>query len=822
MLSKTYTISQIRQIINAKGAIATDLQITDLLTDSRKVNNPATSVFFALQGRRDGRDFIGELYRAGVLSFVVNRLPTDPDSYPQANFLIVPDVLHALQALAVYHRAQFKLEVIGITGSNGKTIVKEWLYQLLCLDMQIVRNPKSYNSQIGVALSVWQINAHHNLGIFEAGISTTGEMERLEPMLRPTVGVLTHMGAAHNEGFANMEQKLEEKLKLFTHTELLVYHYDTLLAYSKPLPGKRRFTWSKKYNDADLYIFNETVVGDKQYLRGRYKGNNIECLIPFIDEASVENAITCWATMLALGYDAAVIDSRMEHLVPVSMRMELKQGINNCSLIDDSYNSDIQSLEIALNFLNQQSQHPVRTLILSDIFQSGLEEQVLYQQVADLILQKKVDKFIGVGKAIGAYRSLFRLPSNLFFEDTNSLLQHLPELDLKDETILIKGSRSFEFERISKVLVQKAHETVLEINLNALQNNLNYYKSKLKPGVKLMAMVKAFSYGSGSFEIANLLQFNKVDYLAVAYIDEGISLRNAGIKLPIMVLNTESSAFDKMLEFGLEPEIYSYKLLDDFIKFAQDKNISAYPVHIKIDTGMHRLGFEEFEIPQLCDLLNDNRYIKVRSMLSHLVASDAEVHDAFTQKQIDLFEKICKQIEGDLGYTMIKHIANTSGINRWPDAQFDMVRLGIGLYGIDSSIKEDPGPLQTVASLKTSVSQVKRVKAGDTIGYNRNGRLVTDGKIATVRIGYADGYLRAFGNGVGSMLVNGVLAPTVGNVSMDMCMIDVTNIPVEEGDEVIVFNENVKIQELARQINTIPYEILTNVSQRVKRVYFYE
>jgi alanine racemase len=823
MAGHPYSITDIQQIIGATGTVAHKSTITNLLTDSRKINDPAASLFFALSGRRDGHEFIGDVYKAGVRSFVISKLPKDVALFKDVNFLVVHDVLKALQKLAAHHRAQFDLNVIGVTGSNGKTIVKEWLYQLLCADKNIVRNPKSYNSQIGVALSVWQIGEQNNLGIFEAGISTTGEMKRLEHMIKPTIGVLTHMGSAHDEGFESPEQKLEEKLKLFAHSSLFIYHYEALLNYTGTIPGKSRFSWSRKFKEVDLFVFSETIIKKKYYLRASFKGNEIECLVPYIDDASVENAIVCWATMLALGYDPKVCDERLERLVPVSMRMELKQGINNCSIIDDSYNSDIQSLEIALNFLNQQNQHQKRTLILSDIFQSGLADKVLYQQVADLITQKKVDKLIGVGKAISAQAELFKLKEKHFFENTNALLSAQPELNFEDETILIKGSRAFEFERVSHALVQKAHETVMEINLNALQNNLNYYKSKLDPGVKIMAMVKAFSYGSGSYEVANVLQFNRVDYLAVAYIDEGVGLRNAGITLPIMVLNPESSAFDKMTEFNLEPEIYSFTLLDEFVKFAQANSITAYPIHIKIDTGMRRLGFEDFEIETLCDLLENNKYVNIRSVFSHLVASDAEIHDAFTLKQIQAFEKAYQQIEKVLDYKFLKHISNTSAISRWHSAEFDMVRLGIGLYGIDGAIKDEINPLQPVATLKTSVSQVKKILAGETVGYNRNGSLTRDGKIATVRIGYADGYLRAFGNGVGKMLVKGILVPTVGNVSMDMCMLDVTEVPdVKEGDEVMIFNEEYKIEELAKQINTIPYEILTNVSQRVKRVYFYE
>jgi UDP-N-acetylmuramoyl-tripeptide--D-alanyl-D-alanine ligase len=533
MLVNQYSISNIQQITGATGSIVDDLLIINLLTDSRKINNPPASLFFALNGRRDGHDFITDVYEFGVRSFVISK-SIDQSNFPEANFLMVSDVLIALQKLAAHHRARFDLDVIGITGSNGKTIVKEWLYQLLCPDKKIVRNPKSFNSQIGVALSVWQIEEQHNLGIFEAGISTVNEMDRLEPMIKPTLGVLTHMGSAHDEGFTSPEQKLEEKLKLFINCERVVYNYDSLLKYTGQVPGKTQFCWSRKFEAVDLYVFSETIIKGNYYLRAIYKGKEIECLVPFVDEASVENAIVCWATLLALGYDTQTCDDRIEKLVPVSMRMELKQGINDCSIIDDSYNSDIQSLEIALNFLNQQNQHPKRTLILSDIFQSGLEQAVLYKHVAELLADKKIDKFIGVGKAISAHHEMFNIPEKHFFTDTAELLPALTNLNFEDETILIKGSRSFEFERVSRSLVQKAHETVMEINLNALQNNLNFYKSKLGPGVKIMAMVKAFSYGSGSFEVANMLQFNKVDYLAVAYIDEGIALRNA--ELPCLLL----------------------------------------------------------------------------------------------------------------------------------------------------------------------------------------------------------------------------------------------------------------------------------------------
>ncbi|MBB5394677.1 bifunctional UDP-N-acetylmuramoyl-tripeptide:D-alanyl-D-alanine ligase/alanine racemase [Mucilaginibacter sp. AK015] len=819
-MQNTYTINDVKEVINAGGTVVEDTAISVLLTDSRRINNPTGALFFALGGRRDGHEFIADAYTSGVRNFVVNH---QPDTImPDANFLVVADVLAALQTLAAHRRKQYDIEVIGITGSNGKTIVKEWLYQLMCPEKTIVRNPKSYNSQIGVPLSVWQMNQTHNLGIFEAGISAPGEMDKLEAIIQPTIGVLTHIGTAHDEGFESPEQKLSEKLKLFKNCKKLVYNYEALLDYKDELKLRDCFSWSRKFNLVDLYVFSETTISGKYYMRAIYQEKEIECLLPFRDEASIENAIVCWATMLAMGYSPADADDRIERLAAVSMRLELKHGINDCSIIDDSYNSDIQSLEIALNFLTQQNQHQKKTLILSDIYQSGLQQEALYRQVAEMVSAKQVDRLIGVGTFLQQYKDYFNLPQMHFYADTASLLKEMNRLHLHDETILIKGSRSFGFERISRALGQKAHETVLEINLNTLLSNLNFYKARLTPGVKIMAMVKAFSYGSGTFEVANMLQYNKVDYLAVAYTDEGIALRDTGITLPIMVLNPEPLAYDKLVANKLEPAIYSFSLLDEFVKFAQDEEIYNYPVHIKIDSGMHRVGFEGFEIEALCDLLEINPYIQVQSVYSHLVASDAEQHDLFTLQQISIFEKAFTQIEEALGYKVIKHISNTSGIIRWPNAHYDMVRLGIGLYGVDAAVPREESGLQPVATLKTTVSQVKKMAAAETIGYNRNGSLKADGKIATVRIGYADGYLRAFGNGVGRMLVNGTLVPTVGNITMDMCMLDVSNVEVKEGDEVIVFNEQQRIEELALQIGTIPYEILTNISQRVKRVYFYE
>ncbi|GAB2685766.1 bifunctional UDP-N-acetylmuramoyl-tripeptide:D-alanyl-D-alanine ligase/alanine racemase [Mucilaginibacter koreensis] len=819
MHSGSYSVSFIAIITHARGRVVNDYQVNELVTDSRRITHAKQSLFFALKGRRDGHDFISEAYAAGIRSFIVELLP---EVMPEdANFLLVEDVLNALQQLAAYYRGGFQLPIIGITGSNGKTIVKEWLYQLLAADEHIVRNPKSYNSQIGVPLSVWQIGKEDTLGIFEAGISTIDEMEALEPIIRPTIGVLTHIGAAHNEGFRSLSEKITEKLKLFAHSNLVVYQFETLLNYQEYLPQRRHFTWSYLYQEADLYVTGQQLQGSQTHIEAVFNQEKITCLIPFHDEASVENAITCWAVLLAMGYHPAEIKKRLSLLSAVSMRLELKNGRNNCSVIDDSYNSDLQSLEIALNFLNQQNQHPVRTLILSDIYQSGLQAETLYRQVADMVKQKGVDRFIGVGEQLVAHQNYFQCPEAHFYTQTNDLLQALPDLHFQNETILIKGARLFGFEEVSQALGQKVHGTVMEINLNALINNLNYYRSQLQPGVKLMAMVKAFSYGSGTFEVANVLQYNKADYLAVAYVDEGVALRQTGITLPIMVLNPEPSAFQQLIAYHLEPEIYSLSQLQELLSHLQSGG-SPYPVHIKIDTGMHRLGFAPEELGQLCQILQQNTSIKVQSVFSHLVASDAAEHDDFTLQQFAQFEKACLQLQTVVMYPFLKHILNTSGISRWPQAQYNMVRLGIGLYGVDAAVPASSGKLQPVATLKTSIAQIKDIRAEETIGYNRKGVLHKDGRTATVRIGYADGYLRAFGNGVGQMLVNGKLAPTVGNIAMDMCMIDVSDIEVNEGDTAILFNEQHPIEELARQIGTIPYEILTNVSQRVKRVYFYE
>ncbi len=819
MTQALYSISRIAEILNAKSVLPKpQAMVSKLLTDSRTVIDPTESLFFAITAQRDGHHFISSAYKNEVRNFVVAD-EAFVSKYPDANFIIVPDVLKALQDLAAYNRKEHDLKVIGITGSNGKTVVKEWLYQLLASDYNIIRSPKSFNSQIGVPLSVWQITPSHDLGIFEAGISTRAEMEPLAAIIAPTIGILTNIGEAHNGGFESKIEKLTEKLKLFNDVELLIYapEYTAGIALTD-LPGQKKFSWSTTL-PADLKIsFIEPIEG-RSYIRATYQEKEIECLIPFSDRASVENGIICWATLLAMGYSPEEADLRLEKLTPISMRLELINGIENCSIIDDSYSADISSLAIALDFLNQQNQHPKKTLILSDIYETGKTNEVLYAEIAALLQHKNLNRLIGIGTNISAFAHLFELECS-FFESTQSFISQLPGIHFANETILIKGSRRFEFSKISKLLTQKIHDTILEINLNALAANLQFYRSKLSAGVKAMAMVKAFSYGSGSFEIANLLQYHKVDYLAVAYADEGIALRKAGITLPIMVMSPEPSAFDAMVKHQLEPEIYNLAVLKSFLNFLPTYT-TDFPIHLKLDTGMHRLGFEEKDLPALLAILKNNNSVKVISIFTHLVASDQALHDDFTTHQLKQFTNLYEQIANTIGYQTIKHALNTSGITRWPSAHFDMVRIGIGLYGFDSALPDNKG-LQTVAVLKTTVTQVKELNPGETVGYSRKGILPNGGKIATVKIGYADGYARSFGNGVGKMLVNGELVPTIGSICMDMCMLDITGLHVNTGDEVIVFDSQHTIVDLANQIGTIPYEILTNISQRVKRVYFYE
>ncbi len=828
----TYSILDIANFIHAAHGNLRDNDIEFLLIDSRKLIYPEKSLFFALHSnRKDGHEFINELYEKGVRSFVVQKQYSI--KITGANFLIVEDVLAALQQLAAHHRENFKqsdtlasIPVIGITGSNGKTIVKEWLYQLLRADEHIVRSPRSYNSQIGVALSIWQMNQTHSLAIFEAGISTKNEMNALRNMIRPTIGVFTGIGHAHSEGFENRFEKLEEKVKLFRFTEHTVFAINELTLDEQELiqlQFPKAFTWSRK-STASLQILSEEWLGATTSINAVIAGREEKIVIPFADPISIDNAITCWCVLKLLGYSSEIICERMKILEPVEMRMQLKMGINNCYLINDSYSNDLSSLSLALSYLKQQAGGQKTTLILSDILQAGISDQELYQQVALEMAQQKLQRFIGIGAHISAFKLFFlalAIPCD-FYDSTDSFLQESTHHLFQNEYILLKGARVFEFERISKWLEKQQHQTVMEINLTAMLHNLKSYQQKLKPATKVMAMVKAFSYGSGTVEVARLLEFHKVDYLAVAYADEGIVLRKAGIRLPIMVMSPDEASFDSLLEYHLEPELFSNNIFHSFEQYIQKQGITNFPVHIKFNTGMNRLGFEVTEANAIALNIQKSHNFLVKSAFSHLAASESEEMDSFTLEQARLFNRACDDLTNVLGYSFIKHLSNTAAIFRKPELQYDMVRLGIGLYGVDTANEKELA-LQTVASLKSTVAQIRTVQENETIGYNRKGKLNRLSKIATVRIGYADGFNRKLGNGRVSIFVKGKLAPVIGNVCMDMTMIDITDIPdVLEGDQVEIFGNNLSIQQLAEWSETIPYEIMTGISQRVKRVYLEE
>ena len=819
----TYSSSIIADILKANTFIDSPSEtntIEQILTDSRRLRDPKQTVFFALKSERNnGAKYIDDLYKKDVRVFVLQD-EIDFSSFPKASFIVVKDSLKALQVLAEAHRKTFDIPVIGIAGSNGKTIIKEWLFELLKKDKKIVRTPRSYNSQIGVPLSVWMLEKDTELGIFEAGISKDGEMGHLQKIIQPTIGIFTNIGDAHQENFIDYKHKILEKIKLFTKTDTIIYCKDNQLidlqfSNSRLFEGTKLLTWSEKYS-SDLRVLDKRIENGKTYISAKYLNKDIELQIPFVDFASYENIVHIWLLMLHWGYKQSTIQERVLLLNQVGMRLEQKQAVNNCTLINDSYNSDIGSLNIALDLLLQQNQHENRTLILSDILQTGRDKSILYKEVSELIASKKVNRFIGIGSDLQSVPKLF--PENSkFYTDTQDFLEQVKIDDFKNEVILLKGARKFEFEQISNYLQNKSHETVLEVDLSNLIHNVNYYRSLLKPNVKLMAMVKAFSYGAGSIEVANVLQYHKVDYLAVAYADEGVSLREAGISLPIMVMNPEEMSFDQMIRHQLEPEIYSFRILKSYYN-AVRKNGTVYaPLHLKIETGMNRLGFMEGEVDDLILFITQNPTLKIASVFSHLSGSDDALFDDFTEQQILTFSKISKKIQDSVSYPISKHIANTNGIMRHPNAQFDMVRLGIGMYGIASTNQDK---LKEVNSLYTRISQIKKVNAQDSIGYNRAGKIENGGRIAIIPIGYADGIRRNLSNGKGLFMINGEMVPIIGNVCMDMCMLDVSKVDCKEGDKVIVFGKDYPISNITEQTGTIEYEILTGISQRVKRVYF--
>ncbi len=825
-----YSVNTICEILKCGGQIVSPTaEIEHLLTDSRNVVFGEKALFFAIHGKQlNGHLYISQAHAAGVRNFVVEKMPEI--LFSDSNYILVNNSVNALQQIVAYHRNAFLIPVIGITGSNGKTIVKEWLYHLLKIKYDIVRSPKSYNSQIGVPLSVWEMDEKNEIAIFEAGISQPNEMDFLETILHPEIGIITNITNAHNEGFKNAEVKTEEKLKLFKHSNCIIYRKD-YTNIDKLIPNKiHKISWSTvKENNADAFIQDIEILTHETLFTVFYKNNHFHFNIPFTDAASLENAVHAILSAIYIleiknDLNANTIEllTRQAASFPsISMRLELKKGIGNTILINDAYSADIASLQIALQFLNHHAATLNKTVILSDFDESGEEASKLYQKIASLLKTNGIKTFYGIGESISSYKDYFTGIKTIFFTDANDFIQNINIADIESEIILLKGARRFQLEKITTLLSLKTHGTVLNIHLNNLVHNLNTYRALLNPGVKTMAMVKAFSYGSGQAEIARLLSHNRVDYLAVAYTDEGIELRRLGIKLPIMVLNPEPESFEQIIQYQLEPELYSFRILELFVKNLKSKNaaISEFPVHIKLDTGMHRLGFEPKDAENLVSELMETTQIRVKSIFSHLSSADEPEQEEFTREQIQLFDSFSKKIMDKLKYPVLRHIINSPGIIQFVDAQFDMVRLGIGLYGVDPSASIQD-KLLPVSSLLSNIAQIKDLKAGDSVGYGRAFIADKPMRIAIINIGYADGFSRKMGLGVGSVAIAGKKAAVVGRVCMDMTMVDITDIQhVKEGDEVEIFGEIISISDYAKKQGTIAYEIMTSISQRVKRVY---
>lgn len=792
-----YSIVKVTTLIGARRYGEADANIGWLLTDSRSLCFPEATLFFAIKtDRNDGHKYIDDLYRSGVRNFVIEKLPEEyAETYPDANFLMVPSTLKALQRLAERHRDEFDIPIIGITGSNGKTIVKEWLYQLLMPTRVVTRSPRSYNSQIGVPLSVWLLDERTEIGLFEAGISMPGEMAALSGIIQPTIGIITNIGQAHQENFGSMDEKCREKMRLFHDAKVVFYNAD-----------------------------DETIKANIGMLKcEKVPFHPYEGEMPFIDRASKENAGACAAVARYLGLTDKEIADGMRRLEPVAMRLEVKQGQHGCILINDSYNSDINSLDIALDFMQrrQDTSHGGQlpeTLILSDIYQSGVAQETLYGEVSTLVKERGVQKIIGIGEQISQQKDVFDIAEKYFFESTSDFIDSEVFDNLHDEIILIKGARKFGFDHITELLEQKVHETILEVNLNAVVDNLNFYRSFLRPETKMVCMIKADGYGSGAVEIAKTLQEHRVDYLAVAVADEGVTLRKAGITSNIMIMNPEMTSFKTMFDYELEPEVYSFRLLEALIRAARKEGITGYPVHIKLDTGMHRLGFNPKEdMPRLIDRLQHQKALTPRSVFSHFVGSDSDDFDNFSAMQFRLFDEASSQLQAAFTHKILRHIDNSAGIEHFPERQLDMCRLGIGLYGVDS---RDNRILHNVCTLKTTILQLRKVPKEETVGYSRRGVLTRDSVIAAIPIGYADGLNRHLGRGKCYCLVNGKPAPYIGNICMDVAMIDVTGIDCREGDTVEIFGDHLPVTVLSDAIDTIPYEVLTGISNRVKRVYF--
>ena len=827
-----YSITEISNVLEVTGGriIDEDALVSQLLTDSRSLTNPDETIFFALRTEADdGHNYIPDLYYKGVRNFVV---ATDYHALPEcsgANYIAVDSPLDALQTLATYHRRRFReLPVIGITGSRGKTTVKEWLYQLLKDDYRIVRSPRSYNSQIGVPLSLWDIDNNTDLAIIEAGISTTGEMDNLQSMIRPTIGIITNLGSEHNDGFASMEQKAREKAKILFNCECIVYCADDPLVTHTIAPLVESdvalgMSWSRNHCEAPLQVDGTDRDDHGITIHYTCDDESSTVTIPFTADRDLDNAITCLAVLLHLGIPRDVIAQRMAVLTPVGTRLNVIEGVNNCTVIVDSYTSDYNSLTPALNFMTRRAGNRPCTVILSDLSNESYSGDELYIRVSELLKTKRVNRLIGIGKEMCTYQRYFNdVPHAHFFDDTQEFISHFAKGDFEEETILIKGDPKFGFSQIINQLEAKQHITVMEVDLNALAHNFKFFKSLIKPGTKTVGMVKASGYGAGSYEIAKTLQDCGCDYLAVAVQDEGVELRKASITMPVIVLNPNGVNYKAMFQYRLEPELYSLEMAHDLIKEGMRYGVHDFPVHIKIDSGMHRLGFTREQLPELIALLKTQDVITPISVFSHLSVADEPGQDAYTQAQFDYFDECSLMLQESFDHHIMRHVLNTSGIVRFPERQYDMVRIGIGLYGIKTLFDGSEDALMPVSALRSIIISIKEWPAGTTVGYGRHGLLERDSRIATVNIGYADGFDRHFGNGRVSMWVGGKLCPTVGNVCMDAVMIDVTDVPCKVGDTVEIFGEHVPVEQLSEARGTIPYEILTSVSPRVKRVYYRE
>ncbi len=825
---KNYSAHDISAIQGVKRFGAVNNQVVrHLLIDSRKLISPVDSIFFAIRTTsNDGHLYIDELYAKGVRLFVVSALP-DTSQYPEATFFLTDDVVGVLQSIAASHRKLFSFPVIAITGSNGKTIVKEWLYHLLQPVVEIARSPRSFNSQLGVPLSIWQMGSQHQLAIIEAGISKKGEMSKLFDVIHPTIGLITNLGAAHAEGFATDAEKLEEKLKLFNEVQTLVYCKDHLLIHNY-LEGhaalksaKQLISWGVDPT-ADILLKQVTQIRHTSLLQVQYRGKAIAFEIPFVDRIAIENAMHCFALTVALDLDETVVD-RMKTLPSLSMRLEMKEGQHQSILINDSYNADLTGVMSALEFLSEQKPGLAKTAILSDISGISSQPEKVYAELAGFMRVKKINSLYAVGPVFEKYASFFTGEKIQFagFASTDALMAHVHPIFFKDQAVLIKGARNFHFEQISQLLERKIHKTRLEVNLSIVQQNFKIHRSLLKPSTKIMVMVKAFSYGAGSYEIASLLQQNGVDYIAVAYVDEGVELRKAGIHLPIMIMNAEADGFASLVEYDLEPEVFSLEHARSLDVFLSREGIQHFPVHLKIDTGMHRLGLDEEQVEQYLAAFKSSRFI-IQSVFTHLVASEDPQQDDFTSRQLKMFEKLADTIQSAVGYPILRHASNTAAIHRHPEAVYEMVRLGIGLYGVSSASGKSL-PLKEAVELKTTIAQIRRVKKGESVGYGRSTLLEKDTTIATIRIGYADGYPRSLGNGRGTVLIRGIAYPTIGNVCMDMTMINLgDDDQIQVDEDVLVFGRDHSITTIAQQAHSIPYEIMTGISVRVPRTYLSE